>query len=153
MEALERMKKLSQKIHKGQKRKGGEDYFNHVNRVSKLAMGRAKEVDDNDLFVEMVGVVGLAHDLVEDHPDKISFTDIENDFGTIIADAVELLTKYDGDDYADYIVNLKYASGSAGEIARIVKLADLTDNMKDLKKTKSQYAKYRLSFFILTGVV
>jgi hypothetical protein len=72
---------------------------------------------------ERARVVAMLHDVVEDGggvPGGLSPTEIE---------ALKLLTRTKGRRYLDYILDIYYANGVAGEIAREVKVADLQDNL------------------------
>jgi (p)ppGpp synthase/HD superfamily hydrolase len=67
-------------------------------------------------------IVAYLHDIIEDT--EIDFKFIDSEFGFVIAEAVEILTKKPGDLYIDYICRI-----SGNMIARKVKIADLEDNM------------------------
>lgn len=107
---------IAETAHSGQKRKDGEDYFNHVQRVARRvgAMG-----------AEAV-TVGYLHDVIEDTP--IKYGCIRKLFGYDIADAVLDLSRDTeiGETYVQFIDRIvRFGSVTALQ----VKLADLADNM------------------------
>lgn len=73
-------------------------------------------------------IVALLHDVMEDHGDKFSISDIRKEFGDEVANAVDLLTHRKGVPYMDYVKAIK-----ENPIARRVKLADLRHNT-DLRR-------------------
>ncbi|MDK4703851.1 GTP pyrophosphokinase [Rhizobium sp. CNPSo 4062] len=97
--------------HKGQVDKGGAPYILHPLRVM-LAME-----DPTDK------IVAVLHDILED-------TDLKPDdlrahkFSAEVRDAVQALTRQDGEDYFDFV-----RRAAANPIARRVKLADIADNL------------------------
>lgn len=101
---------LAKKQFKGKVDKGGQPYFYHLQRVAE------KMTTDNEK------IVAYLHDIIEDT--EIDFKFIDSEFGFVIAEAVEILTKKPGDLYIDYICRI-----SGNMIARKVKIADLEDNM------------------------
>lgn len=112
-------KLLVSAVFSGKKDLGGkDDYINHLLRVSSnkevVALG------------EKAVIVGLLHDLIEDHGDKYDEQYLRNHFGKEITEAVVLLTHKDSDMYKEYISKIK---NSKNKIAIAVKLADLQDNM------------------------
>lgn len=72
-------------------------------------------------------LVGLLHDSIEDgYYDEDS---LGTDFDDVVKRAVMILTRRDGERYADYIARVKAADGEEGRLARRVKLADATVNL------------------------
>ena len=69
-------------------------------------------------------IVALLHDCVED--EVCTLHDIHQLFGQEIAEAVDAISRRDGEVYWNYIARAKENS-----IAREVKLADLSDNLRD----------------------
>lgn len=67
--------------------------------------------------------VALLHDVLEDS--TVTVENLRNDhhLPSEICDAVDILTKIEGEDYADYLIRVK-----ANPLSRVVKLADLLDN-------------------------
>lgn len=108
--------------HKGQKDKGGNDYFeSHVIDVfEKMA-----PVVDNDgkYTCDPPKIIALLHDVVEDTGWTLGMLR-EQGFSKRIIEAVDCLTRRDGESYDDFIKRLK-----PDRIARYVKIADLENNM------------------------
>ena len=96
--------------HFGQVDKGGEPYILHPLRVMLAVKG------------DIERKVAVLHDTVEDT--ALTFADIRRDFGWDVADAVNSLTKADGEDYAAFIDRV-----AQNRVATVVKLADLAYNM------------------------
>ena len=90
--------------------KGGKLYIFHPIRVA------------ISLEAESEKIVGLLHDTVEDT--DLSLAEISEYFNSDIAASVDLLTRREGDVYAEYIERLK-----VDPVARAVKIADLKDNL------------------------
>ena len=67
--------------------------------------------------------VALLHDVLEDS--TVTAENLRNDHHLPfqICEAVDILTKIEGEDYADYLKRVK-----ANPLSRVVKLADLLDN-------------------------
>lgn len=122
--------------HKNQKDKAGKPYILHPMYV-------ALQVDTKE-----EKIVALLHDVVEDT--SISIEEIENIFGKDIANAVDVLTHKNKENYFKYISKIKN-----NPIAVKVKLADLKNNM-DLSRLKNptekdflRLEKYKKAKFIL----
>lgn len=102
--------KLAYTLHHGQVDKSGVPYIFHPIAVAE-PMNTEEEV-----------IVALLHDSIEDC--GITKAEIAASFSDEIADAVEAITKIEGEAYDDYVARVK-----ANEIARKVKISDLTHNM------------------------
>ena len=90
----------------------GRPYAEHVRAVADLLEG------------EELKVIGLLHDLVEDHPGEYTFDQLRDEgFGDRVVEALQHLTKYEGDNYWDYLRRV-----ANDDLAIEVKLADLTSN-------------------------
>lgn len=100
------------KRHSGHKRRNGNPYIIHPIRVSQEVHSITEKV------------VALLHDVVEDT--DTTAQEVEEQFGTEVADAVEALTRRKGEDYMVYIRRVK-----ANPIAVTVKIADISDNLSD----------------------
>ena len=120
-------------IHAGDYDLGGVPYYLHPEEVARAS--------DDATFK----AVAFLHDTVEDHPELISINFIRGFFDDEIADAVDAITKKDGETYWDYIDRVKQC-----DIARRVKIADLKHNMqrerlkdvqKDFRSLMDRYAK------------
>lgn len=122
-------RQLAKEGHKHQKY-GLEDYFNyHVfGVVTSLVLHG---------FCNKIIIVGYLHDLVEDTDTTLDT--IENLFGTEIRDAVDAITKREGESRQTYLERVRRNS-----IARIVKVHDALFNLSNCykNKNKSNYNKY-----------
>lgn len=67
-------------------------------------------------------IVAVLHDVVEDTDVKLE--DIRYTFGDIVADAIDALSRREGETYTDFIER-----AAKNLIARAVKLADIQDNL------------------------
>ena len=118
------------RAHSGQYDKGGEPYILHPLRV----MSR--------MGTEPLRIAAVMHDMVEDC--GVTLGQGEATFGPVIADAIDALTRREGESYTDFIDRCRQ-----NYIARKVKLEDLHDNM-DLSRLgreptdadKRRYEKY-----------
>ena len=139
--------KIAKAAHKGQKDKGGEDYFKHPCRVVKNLLCIDCTADEN---VDMM-TAAILHDVVEDT--YVSLNDLrQSGFPENVIEAVNVLTKREEDDYFHYVRKVKN-----NKIAKLVKDADLRDNM-DLsrishpeKKDLERVEKYTKAREILNG--
>lgn len=129
MNDLERAIELAVNAHAGQTDKAGATYIRHPLRVMR------------QMETPQERVVAVLHDVIEDT--EYTPTMIEDEFGEEIRDAVEALTKRDGESYSDFIER-----AAANDLARKVKIADIEDNM-DLtrlsevsEKTVERQVKY-----------
>jgi hypothetical protein len=112
------------KYHEGQTDKAGQPYCEHPLRVSSFIL-KSSEIKDDE-FMKKAMVTAMLHDTLEDTDYTLS--ELTEDFGEEIADAVLSVTRKDGESYMDFVRR-------AGEhpIGRIVKFFDLTDNL-DMKR-------------------
>ncbi len=107
--------------HRGQVDKAGKPYILHPLRIA------LEQIDPK------AQVAAILHDVVEDS--DVTAADIEARFGLEIANAVDCLTKRDGESYDDFVERC-----GPNPIARAVKLGDLADNM-DLSRIANPSAK------------
>ncbi|MEG9482766.1 HD domain-containing protein [Mannheimia indoligenes] len=120
---------FARQLHYGQTDKAGKPYIEHLAFVAENISTKNKETE----------AVAWLHDSVEDT--QCSINDIRHIFGDVIADAVEAITKKQGESYFCYLDRVK-----SNPIAKVVKLADLTHNLclerlpkiteKDLKRAE-----------------
>lgn len=110
MQGIDEAIALAVEAHRGQVDKAGEPYILHPLRVMLACKGEAKRI------------AAVLHDTVEDSGLEISL--IRHRFGAEVADAVDCLSRRDGETYTDFIERCR-----SNPIARSVKLADLADNM------------------------
>ena len=125
---------LATRLHAGQTDKAGKPYIQHPIAVA-AKVNRPEEK-----------IVALLHDVVEDT--ETSLEDIRREFGDVIADAVDCVTKREHETYMEFVARAK---GNA--IARAVKMADLEHNMdlsrlghiteKDRERLKKYEEAYR----------
>lgn len=128
---------IAYKAHDKQKDKGGFPYINHPLHL-------AEQMDD-----EYSTCVALLHDVVEDS--NITCTDLSKIFPYDVINAVNLLTRRNGELYADYIGRIK-----KNPIATKVKLADLVHNMDKTRCIDNPLKvelleKYLMAYTILRG--
>jgi len=107
---LEKALQLAVEAHAGDTDKAGETYIRHPLRVM------------HQVETETERVVAVLHDVVEDT--GYTLDDIDDEFGSEVCDAVDAVTKRDGEGYEQLIDR-----AAANPIARSVKIADLEDNM------------------------
>jgi (p)ppGpp synthase/HD superfamily hydrolase len=100
----------------------GEPYILHPIRV-------ASEFQDDDLQT-----IALLHDIIEDT--DVTFNDIKNSFGYVIANAVDSLTRKDNESYERYIGRL-----SCNQLATQVKIADIKDNLRNIARSNNEECK------------
>lgn len=111
MNKLEKAIEMALDAHEGDTDKAGATYIRHPLRL----MG--------EMDTEQERIVAVLHDVVEDSDNELR--DIEETFGTDIADAIEALTKPENVDYVkEYIPQV-----AGNDTARKVKQVDLRDNL------------------------
>ena len=102
---------IAAQAHNGQTRRNNLPYLLHPFRVM-LRMGSEEEM-----------IIAILHDVIEDT--DVTIDDLRaQGFNEDILEAIDLLTKKDGVDYAAYLETV-----AANPLARRVKIADLCDNM------------------------
>lgn len=114
MGRLEQAIALAATAHAGQVDKAGEPYILHVVRVM-------LRCDDED-----TRIAAALHDVVED----CGFTvdDIRSQFGDRVANAVDAVSRRDGETYHDFMER-----AALDPIGRAVKIADLLDNLDETR--------------------
>jgi (p)ppGpp synthase/HD superfamily hydrolase len=113
MSLLEKAIAIAVEAHQGKKDKASQPYIIHPLRV----MFRVETEDEK--------IVAVLHDVVEDHGDVWPVERLrENGFPQHILDALDCVTKRDGEPYEKFIER-----SASNSIALHVKLADLEDNM------------------------
>nr|WP_284438578.1 HD domain-containing protein [Halomicroarcula laminariae] len=108
---MERAIEIAVDAYAGQTDKAGATYIRHPLRVMEA------------METETERVVAVLHDVVEDS--EYTLADIEAEFDEQIRDAVDALTKRDGEAYLEEFI----PRAAANDIARSVKRADIEDNM------------------------
>ena len=123
---------LAEEAHKEQTY-GGESYF------KKHITGVAVSIAAHGLPEEYVIVANL-HDIVEDT--TVSLETIYNLFGKVVGEAVDAITKRDGEDRHTYL-----ARCASNKIARVVKLHDAMFNATSCHKNKN---KTKFNYYLQT---
>ncbi len=109
---LDRALRLAVEAHSGQKDRSGRPYILHV---MKVVMGCRPDED--------AMTVAALHDVVEDSP--MTLEDLRGlGFAPMIVDAVDAISRRDGETYEDYIERV-----IRSPLARQVKRVDLEHNM------------------------
>ena len=141
MATLDRAIQIAGEVHQGQKDKYGAPYILHPIRV----MMRVN--------ADIEKIVAILHDVVEDS--DLTLDDLKNEeFSPEVVDAIDALSKRDGEIYGDYINRT-----TLNEIAIKVKLADLEDNMDLTRidivtgKNKESMAIYHKAWLKLSKLV
>lgn len=129
LDLIQKAFNFAYQAHSGQKRKSGEDYFNHCVRT---ALNLASLKTDAQIIS-----AGLLHDVLEDTPTKEE--DLQKNFGEEITQLVKNVTKIghyrylnQDQEQAMNLVNLILAISQDLRVA-IIKLADRLDNMRTLE--------------------
>ena len=126
--------RLSGKAHEHQERSDGTQYSFHIQAVVSLVRG----------YGHNHVIVAWLHDVVEDT--EVTLKDLINEgFDIAVINAVEAITKRDGEGYASFILRC-----SQNSIARTVKMADLTHNLSDHPENQRKQ-KYEMALMFLQG--
>lgn len=137
MSTLERALVIAAEAHAGQQDKAGEPYILHPLRV--MQAGTTPETR----------IVGVLHDVVEDSPWTLEDLRREG-FPDVIIDAVDALTRREGEDYFDFV-----RRAAAHPVGRHVKLADLRDNLdmsripSPTRRDQERIARYQKALRLL----
>ncbi len=125
---------IATKMHAGQVDKAGRPYMLHVLTVTAKVERDARHLNDANNYA----VVAILHDVDEDT--SYTIWEIRRDFGDTIADAVDAISRRDGEVYlSEYIPRLK-----ENEIARFVKRRDIEHHLERADPgTESLQKKYR----------
>lgn len=110
-ELLSKAITIALRAHEGHVDKAGRPYASHIMRVTEMC----NTLDEK--------ITGALHDIVEDTQWTFEML-YDEGFPKHIVDAVECLTRREGEDYFDYISRVK-----ENELASRVKINDLNDNM------------------------
>lgn len=130
----EKAKQIAVQAHLRQKRWNGDSYVTHPIRVAAAAPAGSPNLK----------TVAYLHDVVEDS--DIIFENLKEwGFPEEIIDAVESVTKRQGETYLDFILRAK-----ANTLGRAVKILDIQDNLRDLtNRHKTMRDKYLMAVWIL----
>lgn len=109
--------RLAQVYHAGQSDKVGQPYIGHPLRVMSYLLDpeNAVNADDDTL------ITAVLHDTIEDT--TLRLDRIRSLFGPSVSEAVDAISRREGEQYFDYIKRC-----ADNDIAAIVKLADIADN-------------------------
>lgn len=141
------------KAHEGQKRWGGEPYYNHVAYVGQLVNVNydtarrdfGEQWSKIDLRHSVIAAAYL-HDVLEDC--NVTADEIEQNFGVMVREIVECLTHRKDELYYDYIGRIMNC-GAWAFPCRLIKTCDLTHNLQGLDHKKDKQAKYMFALHIL----
>ena len=137
MSLLNLAQTLAETYHKGQKY-GIDDYYQYhiCGVVNSLKLHN---------LPESYLIVGYLHDIVEDT--SITIETIVNLFGETVGEAVDAISKREGESRDNYLVRC-----SSNKIARIVKLQDAMFNSMNCfkNKNKTKHNEYLIAISKLT---
>ncbi|MEC0180511.1 HD domain-containing protein [Paenibacillus peoriae] len=128
---------IAAKAHQGQADKGGQPYIFHPLQV----MNRVEHMDEK--------IVAVLHDVLEDTEvtaDQLK----EAGFGRHIIEAVEGLTRNEGEEYSEFI-----RRAQKNPLSRVVKIADIMENMNleripnPTEKDLARIEKYKQALLVL----
>ena len=130
IEKLKKAYKLADELHKGQKRRSGEEYIIHPLCVAYILATLNMDIDTL--------VAGILHDVVEDT--NYNYDEVEKEFGKHVADLVDGVTKLTNlnlanDKVASQAENLRHMFFAMSKDIRviIIKLADRLHNLRTLE--------------------
>jgi (p)ppGpp synthase/HD superfamily hydrolase len=133
IERISRAADFAALAHKGQKRRGGEDYITHP-----IAVANAMETT-------LEKMVALLHDTIEDT--GTTSLQLQELFGAEVAEGVWFMTKGSAlgmdESYLDYLLRVK-----KNETARRVKIEDIKHNLLTTEH-KNHRRQYELAIHIL----
>ena len=127
---LKKAYELADELHKGQKRRSGEEYIIHPLCVAYILATLNMDIDTL--------VAGILHDVVEDT--NYNYDEVEKEFGKHVADLVDGVTKLTNlnlanDKVASQAENLRHMFFAMSKDIRviIIKLADRLHNLRTLE--------------------
>jgi len=136
VEALSRAIKMAAMAHYGQYDKSGQPYILHPLAV----------MNKMETYVEKI--VAVLHDIIEDTPLTLLELKHEGDFSDEVIEAVDAITKREGESSNDY-----YRRLMINPLAVIVKIGDIEHNMspdrllsireKDLKRIQYYHSRWK----------
>lgn len=124
---------IATKAHEGQSSKTGGPFIDHVRRVAEHVTG------EDEILVAWL------HDVVEKGPGWTFERLHEEGFSQTVIDAVDAMSKRDGEDYFDFV-----RRSIENPLARPVKRADLTDNLAQMRQMGGDGGKFAEGLRILT---
>lgn len=129
---LTRAINLATVLHDGQYRKAsGIPYSSHVFSVMHL-------LNHYEASEELL-IAGLLHDVIEDQPDRYSFTEMTNDFGPTVTSLVQAVTKNNDlpswqEKADDYLLKIKQAPSEAVLLCLADKYHNLLSTIMDYEQ-------------------
>jgi (p)ppGpp synthase/HD superfamily hydrolase len=114
---------IARKAHQGQYDKAYQPYFKHPEAVNQIVINNlCDQASTSESFMLQASIVSYLHDVIEDT--SISTADLrKSDIPEACIVAIELLTKKKGQDYWEYLSEIKQ-----NKLARAVKIADMLHN-------------------------
>jgi len=128
---VEIARKFAEEKHKGQKRRGGEPYFTHPERIARKCKTEEQKI------------VAYLHDTLEDCGVTESHLHTLGATKEIVG-ALQALTRGIGEDRYEYLLRV-----FVNPLARYVKILDLCDNMNDEHCKKEKKYTYFLELKLL----
>lgn len=129
-------------VEKGFSRRDGTDYFTHPIALAQRGL-------DMGIIDDVLLASSLLHDIVED-VEHIDIDYITFEFGEEVAEAVDTVTKRDGEEYVDYVKRF-----TSKEKSLMLKLLDRLHNIStlngsSLEQRKKQYEETSKVFLPIT---
>jgi (p)ppGpp synthase/HD superfamily hydrolase len=137
--SLEHAIQIAVEAHRGMKDKGGAPYILHPLRIML------------QMETDLERTVAVLHDVVEDSEWTLDRL-LDEGFSEEVVQALDCLTKQEGEDYAGFIERVQTNS-----LAVVVKIADLRDNLdvsrlpKPTDEDIARVRKYKKALSKLTG--
>lgn len=149
MNMIEKAITLAKRLHAGQKRKDGKDYFTHLEAVAKIVEKDYHFLSREiwaDLKNEVISAAYL-HDSIEDrNATRGDF--FKEGLSERVWNLVKAVSRQKNETYFEFIMRIKNASLTNKTPAILIKLSDLSNNMSDLPEG-SLKDKYRFAEYIL----
>lgn len=136
---ISRAEEFAIKAH-GDQQYGKHPYEVHLRAVAEMVAKRNKAYPLKDTLI----AIAWLHDSIEDT--DVTYEDLVKDFGVCIADAVERLSKQEGEPYDDYMLRVK-GSNMAREVKKCDTMCNLYSSFKG-NRTKG-VVKYSRQMSIL----
>ena len=131
-ETIELASRIAREAHASQKRRNGDPYITHVQRVAK-----------HPNLSPLQRAAAWLHDVVEDTSWTIPQLR-EQGIPEYVLGIVDTLTKREDDNYFEFIMRIRNSIDATD-----VKIADIEDNLSDGLNEGSMKDKYRLALWIL----
>lgn len=112
---------IAHRSHAGQRTRHGTPMSEHVERVAAAVPEEAR-------------VVAFLHDVLEKSDTGLGELQVSG-LTTVEREALELLTRAEGETFDVHALRIAHAAGPSGRIARTIKLADLEDHIGEAAHT------------------